>query len=124
MLKRVLIVLAIAGIVYWIVRDQPTVSGFVDRLTSPLLGSKAAVKESEHNRVVGEAVPAITDDDEKKVGVIKEGMRGSEIRELLGEPDLNEPVVQDGVKRQKWTYRRIHRVLYMEEGRVANIVIQ
>jgi len=124
MLKRVLIVLAIAGIVYWIVRDQPTVSGFVDRLTSPLLGSKAAVKESEHNRVVGEAVPAITDDDEKKVGVIKEGMRGPEIRELLGEPDLNEPVVQDGVKRQKWTYRRIHRVLYMEEGRVANIVIQ
>ena len=60
MLKRVLILLAIAGIVYWIVRDHPTVSGFVDRLTSPLLGSKAAVKESEHNRIVGEAVPAIT----------------------------------------------------------------
>lgn len=123
-MRRLLVLVAVIAVVYWIVRDRPTVSGFVDRITSPLLGSKAAVKESEHNRLVGEAVPAITDDDEKKVGAIQEGMRTSELRDLFGEPDTNEKVVQDGVKRQAWTYRRIHRVLYIEDNRVVSIAIK
>ena len=124
MLKRLVIIVVVVGIVYWIVRDKPTVSGFIDRVTSPLLGSKAAVKESEHNRIVGEAVPAITDDDEKKVGALREGMRTSDVRELLGDPDSVENVVQDGRRRQAWTYRRVHRLLYFEESRVISIEIK
>src|SRR5688500_19253575 len=48
-----LVVLAAVG--WWIYDRRPTVSGFVDTLTRPLLGSKAAVKEAEHKRVVAEA---------------------------------------------------------------------
>jgi hypothetical protein len=123
-LKRLVVLAVVVGIVYWIVRDKPTVTGFIDRITSPLLGSRAAVKESEHNRVVGEAVPAITEDDEKKVGAIKEGMRSSDVRDLVGEPDSIENVVQDGKRRQLWRYRRIHRLLYVEEGRIIQIEIR
>ena len=124
MLRRVVILLVVGGVVWWIIRDKPTVTGLIDRITSPLLGSKAAVKESEHNRVVGEAVPAITDDDEKKVGALKEGMRTADVRDLFGEPDSVENVVQEGKRRQIWTYRRIHRLLYVEEGRVTSIEIK
>jgi hypothetical protein len=123
-LRRVVILLVVGGIVWWIIRDKPTVTGLIDRITSPLLGSKAAVKESEHNRVVGEAVPAITDDDEKKVGALREGMRAADVRDLLGEPDSVENVVQEGKRRQVWSYRRVHRLLYFEDGRIAEIQIK
>jgi hypothetical protein len=122
--KRFLIILAVVGIVYWIVKDQPTVSKFVDTLTRPLLGSHAAVEESEHNRVVDEAVPAIAEDEERKVAALKEGMGKREVRDLFGYPNTAEDVVIDGRRQTVWTYRRIHRVLYFEGERVVSIVIQ
>ena len=123
-MKRFLVILAVAGIVYWIVKDHPTVSKFVDQLTRPLLGTSAAVKESEHNRVVDEAVPAITDDEERKVSTLKEGMRKQEVRELFGDPNTAEDSRKDGRNTSMWTYRRIHRILYFEDDRLVSIVIQ
>jgi hypothetical protein len=122
--RRLLLLLAIAGLVFWFIRDKPTVTGFVDRLTRPLFGSKAAVEESEHNRVYSDAVPAITEDDEKKVGMLREGAKSQDIRELLGEPDSNEPVVEAGRQRVLWKYRRLRRWLYFEDNRVVRIVIR
>jgi hypothetical protein len=122
--RRLLLLLAIAGLVFWFIRDKPTVTGFVDRLTRPLFGSKAAVEESEHNRVYSDAVPAITEDDEKKVGMLREGAKSQDIRDLLGEPDSNEPVVEAGRQRVLWKYRRLRRWLYFEDNRVVRIVIR
>ena len=41
--RRLLILAAIVGVAYWIYKDQPTVSGLVDSMVSPLMGSRAAV---------------------------------------------------------------------------------
>jgi hypothetical protein len=122
--KRLLVIAIAVGVVYWIVRDQPSVKGLIDGITRPLLGSKAAVEEAEHNRIVDEAAPAITEDDEKKVAALREGMRASEVRQLFGDPNVVEDVVVDGRKQVAWTYRRIHRVLYFEENRVVSIAIR
>lgn len=123
-MRRLLLLLAIAGLVFWIIRDKPTVTGFVDRVTRPLFGSKAAVEESEHNRIYSDAVPAITEDDEKKVGMLREGAKSQDVRDLLGEPDSNEPVVEEGRKRMLWKYRRVRRWLYFEDNRVVRIVVR
>jgi len=122
--RRILILLAVVGLVYWLIHDKPTVTGFVDRLTRPLFGSKAAVDESEHNRVYSDAVPAITEDDEKKVGTLREGAKSQEVRDLLGEPDSTEPVVEEGRKRVLWKYRRVRRWLYFDDNRVVRIVVR
>ena len=57
-IRTPVVLLLVAGAGYWIYKTHPTVSGFVDVLTSPLMSSKAAVKESEYKRIVAEAVPA------------------------------------------------------------------
>lgn len=120
--RLVLLVLAV-GIGYWIYKDRPTLQGFIDSITDPLMGSHAAVKSSERNRVVGEATTAITEGTDVTVGTLREGMTSREIRDLLGEP---EKVVQekvDGVEQARWIYAKLKRVLVMRDGRVASIVI-
>jgi hypothetical protein len=122
---RRLALLALAiGIGYWIYKDQPTVSGLVDSITNPLMGSKAAVKSSERNRVVGDATAAISEQSDAAVGTLKEGMTTAEVRELLGEPDKIENDKVDGVERIRWTYAKIRRVLTIQEGRVVSILVR
>lgn len=120
-MRRVLIVLLLAAIVYWFIRDQPTVSGFVDRITSPLLSSKAAVEESEHKRVVAESAPVVGSDQDVTVGAIKTGMESREVRRLLGSPDS---VVELDRHRERWTYKRIGRTLLLDDHRVVSIEVR
>ena len=113
--RNLVLVALVVGVVYWIYKDRPTVSGIVDTITDPLLGSRAAVKSSERNRVVGDASAAISEQTELPVGSLREGMTSREVVELLGEPDSRENAVVDGVKSVKWTYDRAHRHLTFQE---------
>jgi hypothetical protein len=126
--RRLLILALVAGVGYWIYKDQPTVSGLVDSIVSPLMGSRAAVKSSERNRLTGDATAAISEQSETAVGTLHEGMTTSEVRELLGSPDsVEEEKRKDGVKgpeRMRWTYGKIGRVLIIEEKRVISIVLR
>ena len=45
--RRALALAVLAAIGWWIHEKKPTVQGVVDDLTRPLLGSRAAVRESE-----------------------------------------------------------------------------
>ncbi len=122
---RKLLLLALAvGIGYWIYRTRPTVSGFVDDLTRPLFGSKAAVKESEHKRVVAEAAPAVGRDEAVAVEMLRENMKAAEVRDLIGPPDETERFRKDGVENVRWTYQRLGRVLILRDGRVVSIAIR
>jgi hypothetical protein len=122
---RKLLLLALAvGIGYWIYRTRPTVSGFVDDLTRPLFGSKAAVKESEHKRVVAEAAPAVGRDEAVAVEMLRENMKAAEVRDLIGPPDEIERFRKDGVENVRWTYQRLGRVLILRDGRVVSIAIR
>jgi hypothetical protein len=122
---RRLVLLALAiGVGYWIYKDQPTVSGLVDSITNPLMGSRAAVKSSERNRVVGDATAAITEQTDSAVGTLKEGMTTAEVRDLVGNPDSMEREKVEGVERIRWTYAKLRRVLYVQDGRVVSIVVR
>jgi hypothetical protein len=122
--RKLLLLALVVGIGYWIYRTRPTVSGIVEDLTRPIFGSKAAVKESEHKRVEAEAAPAVGRDESVSVGTLKEGMKGDEVRDLVGRPDEIEQFKENGVEKVRWTYRRIGRVLVLREGRVVSIEIR
>jgi hypothetical protein len=125
-LRRLLIVALVAGVGYWIYKEQPTVGGLVDSITSPLFGSRAAVKSSERNRVTGDATTAISEQSDAAVGTLREGMTTAEVRELLGEPEKIEEEKVEGKRsnRLRWTYTKIRRVLVIEDSRVVSIVLR
>ena len=123
-IRTVVILVVIGGVAYWIYKEQPTVSGFVDGLTRPLMGSNAAVKESEHKRVVSDVVPAVPEGEQVSVQTIRKGMKSEEVREILGKPDRVEPFEEDGVSRIRWTYLAARRLIDFEDGRVVAIAIR
>jgi len=123
-IRTVVILVVIGGVAYWIYKDQPTVAGFVDGLTRPIMGSNAAVKESEHKRVVSDVVPAVPEGEQVSVQTIRKGMKSDEVREILGKPDRVEPFEEDGVSRIRWTYVATRRLVDFEDGRVVSIAIR
>ncbi|HSE64373.1 MAG TPA: hypothetical protein VLG15_12255 [Thermoanaerobaculia bacterium] len=122
---RGLLTLAVfLAIGWWIYEKQPTVSGFVDTITRPLLGSRVAVKESERKRVVGDASQVVALGIEKPVETVQEGMSESEVRRLLGEPDEINRIEDERGDRVRWTYRGADRVVVFHRNRVVSIAIR
>jgi hypothetical protein len=121
--RNLLLLALLAAVGYWYLRDQPTLSQFVDDLTQPLLGSKAAVKESEHKRVVGDAATVLGQQTDENVGTLHEGMTTAEVRDLLGSPDRIETVSNREPIRVRWTYRTVKRTVLFEDGVVISIAI-
>jgi len=116
--------LALVGLGWWIYEKRPTVSGLVDELTRPLFGSRAAVKEAEHKRVVHEASQVVTLDREKLVDTLRPGMTEWEVRDLIGEPDEVEKLDDEATYRQRWIYRDLRRNVVFERRRVVSIAIR
>jgi hypothetical protein len=123
-LRRILALVVLAALGWWIHETKPTVAGIVDDLTRPLLGSRAAVRESEQKRVVGEASHVLTIGEEKPIGSVREGMSDSEVRRLLGDPDEIQTIVDGSDVRVRWTYRAVHRVVVFDRHRVVSIAIR
>jgi hypothetical protein len=121
--RTLVVLLLLAGAGYWIYKSNLTVSGFVDDLTSPLMRSNAAVKESEHKRIMAEAVPAPEGEDVPMTAV-KKGMNTAEVKEVLGAPERVEKFKEKGTERLRWTYERARRVIVFEDGRVVSIAIR
>jgi hypothetical protein len=117
-----LVVLAVIG--WWIYETRPTVTGLVDSLTRPLMGSRAAVKEAEHKRVVQEASQVITLDRENRVESLRAGMSEQEVRDLLGEPDEVEKLDDEATYRVRWVYRDLRRDVVFERRRVVSIAVR
>ena len=121
--RRLLLLAALGGIGWWIHEKRPTVSGLVDDLTRPLMGSRAVVKESEQKRVVADASQVVVRDEEKPVEALHEGMTDLEVRGLLGDPDeiLTD---RDNPRRLKWVYKKLDRIVVIEHYRVVSIAIR
>ncbi|MGH9366415.1 MAG: hypothetical protein ACRD3M_01915 [Thermoanaerobaculia bacterium] len=114
----------LAGAGYWYYRERPTVSELVDELTGPLFGSRAAVKESEHKRVISDAASVIGQQTNENVGMLHENMTTYQVRELLGDPDRVETLSEREPLRVRWTYRVVRRTVVFENGRVVSIAIR
>jgi hypothetical protein len=126
-LRRLLLLAAAVGaVVVWVSLGKPSFSQMVDRATAPIFRSKAAVKESELNRVGDQAVTVVTDQNEAPVGTLREGMSFREVRELLGQPTATEdlPREKGKIDRVRWTYAAAHRVLLFEDGRLVSIIVR
>jgi hypothetical protein len=122
--RTVALLVVVGGVSYWIYKSQVTVPELVDDLTRPLMSSKAAVKESEHRRVLAAAVPAAPEGERVSTQTIREGMKRSEVEELLGKPERVEPFEEDGHSRVRWVYVRAGRIVVFEGGRVVSIEIR
>ena len=122
--RGILDLVVLAGIGWWVYDRRPTVSGLVDELTRPLLGSRTAVKEAEHQRVVHEASQVINLDAEKQVEELRAGMSDLQVRELLGEPDEVEKLDDEATYRVRWVYRDLRRNVVFESRRVVSIAIR
>lgn len=125
--RRFLLVAAVAGVVVlWWTRGKPSVQQMVDAITEPLLESKAAVKESERNRVEGQAAAVVSEQYDAQIGTLREGMSFRQVREILGEPIQIETVRREKGTAEvvRWTYRQAHRVLLFEDGQVTSIAIR
>jgi hypothetical protein len=120
--RNLLLLAAVAAIGWWIYKDRPSPSGLIDSITAPLLGSRAAVKSSERNRVVGDATTAITEQVDLPVASLHEGQSSAQVRELLGEPDKIEQVTDDK-RTYRWTYTKAERLLTLTDNRVVSIAI-
>lgn len=123
-LRRILTLTVLAALGWWIHEKKPTLSGIVDDLMRPLLGSRVAVRESEQKRVVGEASHVLTIGEDKPIGSIREGMTESDVRRLLGDPDEIQTIVDDSDVKVRWTYRSVHRVVVFDRHRVVSIAIR
>jgi hypothetical protein len=123
-IRNLLLLAVVAGVGWWIYKDRPTASGLIDSITNPLLGSRAAVKTSERNRVVGDASTTIatTDQIDLSVQSLKEGMTASEVRDLIGEPDKIE-TLDLRQNRFRWTYKKAARILTLQDGKVVTVEI-
>ena len=124
---RLLLLAVVAGAVWWwFSHGKPSVGQMVDDLTGPLFRSRAAVHESERNRVEGDAVAVVTYQTETPIATLRVGMTLREVREVLGEPSQIEtlPHEKKAPERVRWTYRSIHRVLDFEDGRITSIAIR
>jgi hypothetical protein len=122
--RKLVLLVAIGAVAYWVYKTHPTLSGVVEDLTRPLFESKAAVKESEYKRVVAEAVPAISRSEEIAVGTLHEKMRDREVRDLIGPPDEVQQSHEHGVDKARWVYRRLGRTILFEDGRVVSIEVR
>jgi hypothetical protein len=122
-LRNLLLFALVAFVAYTWYQKRPTVTGVVDSITQPLMESKAAVKESERNRVMATAVPSLQEQVEAPTGTIRERMTYSEVRALLGSPERTEEVEENGRIRVRWIYERVRRMVVFEDGRVLSITV-
>ena len=121
--RNVLLLAILAGVGYWIYKTKPTVSGIIDSITSPVMGSRAAVKSSEHNRVEGDASSTLSEQSDARVDSLREGMSRDDVRELLGEPDSITTEKKKGVQEIRWTYRHSRRLIVFQGNRVVSISV-
>lgn len=123
-LRGVLYLVVLAGVGWWIYETRPTATGLVDRLTSPLLGSRTAVTEAERKRVVHEASQVVTLDTEKKVETLRVGMSEWDVRDLIGEPDEVEKLDDEATYRVRWVYKDLRRDVVFERRSVVSIAVR
>jgi hypothetical protein len=120
-LRPFLAIAAVVALGWWIHEKRPTLAGIIDDLTRPIFGSRAAVRESERTRIMGEASQIVAVGEERPVGALHEGMSDEEVQKLMGPPDVIEHIEDERGDRVRWVYRGVKRVILFRNHRVVSI---
>ena len=116
-MKRLLLLLAAAGIIAYLVKTQ----GLLTRSTpgetrgSPIDRARTAAAASDARTAAGEATGR--EADQPSTGTVTENMTPDQVRALLGPPDdVSSETTGAGVARETWTYRNVGKIVVFENG--------
>jgi hypothetical protein len=90
---------------------------------APAQRAREAAQASEAVRAQTEAVSRATDSqDGGKLTSVSENMTPDQIRSLIGPPDsVDTETTENGIVREKWTYRRVGKTIVFENGIVVRV---
>ena len=123
-LGRLLLVLAVLGAGFWIVRSQhligpPAPEG---ERAAPIDRARTAARASDARNARAEAATGALDSPPSGGSAVSENMTPDEVRALLGSPDsVDSSTTDTGVAVEKWTYRQAGKTVVFENGIVARI---
>lgn len=121
-MKRLLLLLAAAGIVAYLVKTQGLLTRSAPGETrgSPIDRARTAAAASDARTSAGEAVGREV--DQPSNGGVTENMTPDQVRALLGAPDdVSTETTGAGVPRETWTYRSVGKTVVFENGIAVSV---
>lgn len=121
-MKRLLLLLAAAGIVAYLVKTQGLLTRSAPGETrgSPIDRARTAAAASDARTSAGEAVRR--EADQPSNGGVTENMTPDQVRALLGAPDdVSTETTGAGVPRETWTYRSVGKTVVFENGIAVSV---
>src|SRR5262249_8293549 len=122
---RILGLLLAVGVVVWLIRS-PAVLGPGkpgEGIASPIGKARAAARASDSRSAQTEAVNrGLESPASAGGGAVSENMTPDQVRALLGPPDSVESQTgEDGIARERWTYRQAGKTVVFENGVVVRL---
>jgi hypothetical protein len=121
-MKRLLLLLVVAGVVAYLVKSQLSLHSGAPAATSraPVERARAAARASDARTASGEAIGR--EADQSGGGAVSENMTPEQVRSLLGAPDeVTTETTGSGAARETWTYRSVGKSVVFENGIVREV---
>jgi len=121
---RLLLVLAVLGAGFWIVRSQHLIGppASESERAAPLDRARAAARAGDARNAQTEAATRALDSQPSVGSSVSENMTPDQVRTLLGPPDaVDSATTELGVTVEKWTYRQAGKTVVFENGIVARV---
>jgi len=124
---RILGLLIAVAVVAWLVRSQGillTSSGSREAGTSaPMDKARAAARATNARSAQTEAASRSLESPTGEAGgSVSENMTPEQVRALLGPPDsVDSATGEDGVARERWTYKQVGKTVVFENGIVVRV---
>ena len=123
-LGRVVLVLAVLGVGWWIVRSQhligpPAPEG---ERAAPIGRARTAAAASDQSTARTEAATGLLESQASGGNAVTENMTPEQVRALLGPPDsMQLETTETRGTVQKWIYRQVGKTVVFENGVVARV---
>jgi hypothetical protein len=121
-MKRLLLLLIAAGVVWYLVKHHGVFSPASEgaATANPIDRARAAASASDARTSAREA--AGRDADQAGGGTVTENMTPDQVRALLGSPDeASSETLPSGVTRETWTYRSVGKTVVFENGVAVSV---
>ncbi|HEY3203564.1 MAG TPA: hypothetical protein VGL03_07875 [Thermoanaerobaculia bacterium] len=121
-MKRLLLLLIVAGVVTYLVKSQALFHSGTGEAEgrAPIDRARAVARASDARAAAGEAVSR--EADQPAGAAVTENMTPEQVRSLLGPPDdVAIETTGSGASRETWTYRSVGKSVVFENGIVVEV---